>query len=152
MFAEEALMQAWCWLEFGILKEDHDAFNRLAADPEIAPHVHELGQRTDVPEIIPALDVFLVMSKIEEAPVAPLEAMSREIPVVSYDVGNMAEITSPELLVAQGDEAGFLAAAERLARDRAVRKTAGRWRVRPFALGLPRQLCCRKSRQHIATP
>jgi glycosyltransferase involved in cell wall biosynthesis len=106
-------------------ERSHDAFNRLAADPEIAPHVHELGQRTDVPEIIPALDVFLVMSKIEEAPVAPLEAMSREIPVISFDVGNMAEITSPELLVAQGDEAGFLAAAERLARDRAVRKTAG---------------------------
>lgn len=106
-------------------ERDHDAFNRLAADPEIAPHVHELGERTDVPDIIPAFDVFLVMSKIEEAPVAPLEAMAREIPVVSYDVGNMAEITAPELLVAQGDEAGFLDAAGRIARDHAGRKAAG---------------------------
>ena len=83
------------------------------------------GARQDVPAILPAFDVFLMLSNREEAPIAPLEAMARAIPTVSYVVGNMADLAPPELLFAQGDEEGVFQCLKQLAGDPELARRLG---------------------------
>lgn len=53
-----------------------------------------LGSRKDVPEILPAFDVFLLTSRSEGLPRAMLEALAVQIPVVATDVGGIAELVN----------------------------------------------------------
>lgn len=100
-------------------------FDALLAAPALTGKVLLLGERRDVAQLLPAFDVFLLMSKVEEAPIAPLEAMARAIPVVSVDVGNMAALVPPYLLFAHDDEAGVKGALCALSMDEAARADAG---------------------------
>jgi glycosyltransferase involved in cell wall biosynthesis len=97
----------------------------IVQDLEKDPLVLLAGAREDVPAILPAFDAFMMMSSREEAPIAPLEAMARAIPTVSYVVGNMADITPPELLFAQGDEDGVFQRLMQLAGDRELARRMG---------------------------
>ena len=51
-----------------------------------------LGARDDVAQILSVSDYLLLTSRLEGAPLVPLEAMSMGVPVVSTDVGNVREI------------------------------------------------------------
>jgi glycosyltransferase involved in cell wall biosynthesis len=64
---------------------------RLAKDMELHDVVHFLGARSDVPDLLPLLDVFLLTSKIEASPVSILEAQACGVPVVATRVGSVAE-------------------------------------------------------------
>jgi glycosyltransferase involved in cell wall biosynthesis len=97
----------------------------IVQDLEKDPLVLLAGAREDVPAILPAFDAFMMMSSREEAPIAPLEAMARAIPTVSYVVGNMADITPPELLFAQGDEDGVFQRLMQLAGDHELARRMG---------------------------
>lgn len=98
---------------------------RIAKALEEDPLVWLAGTRQDVPAVLPAFDAFLMLSSREEAPIAPLEAMARAIPTLSYRIGNMADVMPPELLFAQGDEDGVLECLKRLAADPELRHRAG---------------------------
>ncbi len=50
------------------------------------------GFREDVPRVLAAMDVFVLPSILESCPVALLEAMAMEVPVVATDVGAVREI------------------------------------------------------------
>lgn len=50
-----------------------------------------LGSRNDVPDLLAALDVFVLSSHMEANPVSILEAMATEIPVVAPRVGSIPE-------------------------------------------------------------
>ena len=89
-----------------LLSDASDRERTIVQGLEKDPMVLLAGARQDVPAILPAFDAFLMLSNREEAPIAPLEAMARAIPTVSYVVGNMADLAPPELLFAQGDEEG----------------------------------------------
>ncbi|MEQ1824872.1 MAG: glycosyltransferase [Pirellula sp.] len=54
-------------------------------------HVHLLGNRSDTPRLLAAMDVFALTSHNEASPVSILEALSCEVPVVSTRVGSVAE-------------------------------------------------------------
>jgi glycosyltransferase involved in cell wall biosynthesis len=72
-----------------------------------------LGQRTDVPRVLHALDVFVQSSDTEGTPNAVLEAMALETPVVATDVGGTRDLMSPDvhgLLVPRRDPAALAAA------------------------------------------
>jgi glycosyltransferase involved in cell wall biosynthesis len=53
--------------------------------------VHFLGTRSDVPQVLSAIDVLALTSHIEANPVSILEAMAVERPVVATRVGSVAE-------------------------------------------------------------
>ncbi len=52
---------------------------------------HMLGTRSDTPDILAALDVFVLTSKNEANPVSILEALATCTPVVSPNVGSIPE-------------------------------------------------------------
>ncbi|OHB81887.1 MAG: hypothetical protein A2W31_15620 [Planctomycetes bacterium RBG_16_64_10] len=64
---------------------------RLAAQLGIDRSVHFLGTRTDIPDLLAALDVFAITSDAEANPVSILEAMSAGLPVVATQVGSVSE-------------------------------------------------------------
>ncbi len=53
--------------------------------------VHLVGSRSDIPAVLSMLDAFLLTSHNEANPVSILEAMSVGLPVVSTNVGSIAE-------------------------------------------------------------
>jgi glycosyltransferase involved in cell wall biosynthesis len=71
---------------------------------------HLLGNRTDVPDLLPGFDVFLITSRSEGLPRAMLEALAARIPVVATDVGGISELvdgTRNGILCREGDQEGL---------------------------------------------
>ena len=63
--------------------------------------VHLVGERTDIPEILAASDIFVLPSRWEGLPLTIIEAMMAGLPVVASQVGGVPE------LVEEG-KSGFL--------------------------------------------
>ena len=57
----------------------------------LGDHVRLLGARDDVPELLPALDVFVLSSRYEGLPISMLEAMAAEVACVVTRVGGIPE-------------------------------------------------------------
>lgn len=73
---------------------------------DLQDDVHLLGNRSDIPEVLSAMDVFALTSHNEASPVSILEAMSVELPVVAPDVGSISQSVEhgkTGLLVPAGD-------------------------------------------------
>ncbi len=82
---------------------------RLDTDPGYWEHLQQLtlrlgleqdviytGFREDIPAILSALDLFVLASLEESCPVALLEAMAMQVPVVATDVGAVREMVVHE--------------------------------------------------------
>jgi glycosyltransferase involved in cell wall biosynthesis len=69
-----------------------DHLQQLTAQLGLTDDVIYTGFRDDIPAILSALDVFVLASIEESCPVALLEAMAMEVPVVATDVGAVAEM------------------------------------------------------------
>jgi glycosyltransferase involved in cell wall biosynthesis len=110
---------------FSATKEPMPGWREALGDAAVAGRVHIPGKRPDAVELAAAMDIFLFTSVVEEAPIAPLEAMAQEVPVVSTDVGNMADLLPAERIFAPGDVETMARAVERLARDEGLRRQAG---------------------------
>jgi glycosyltransferase involved in cell wall biosynthesis len=83
---------------------------RLIARRGLARRFLLLGQRTDVPEILPAFDVFALSSLYEGLPCAIVEAMACGLPVVATAVNSVPEIViagKNGLLARPGDPASL---------------------------------------------
>ncbi|MEO9340153.1 glycosyltransferase family 4 protein [Mesorhizobium sp. SB112] len=106
-------------------KQPMPGWNAMLADPAIAGRVHLAGHRNDAVKLLHAMDVFVCTSRREEAPIAPVEAMAVEIPVLSTKVGNMDELLAPASLFEIGDMDGMGRAVSRLAADEAMRRAKG---------------------------
>jgi len=69
-----------------------NALRRRILELKIENHVLLLGTRRDVPELLKAMDVYVMSSVSEAAPVALVEAMAAGLPCVATTAGGMVEM------------------------------------------------------------
>jgi glycosyltransferase involved in cell wall biosynthesis len=71
---------------------EREKLTALACSLGLETSVRFLGNRSDIAELLTCMNVFVLCSKTEAAPLAVLEAMACGLPVVCSDVGAMREI------------------------------------------------------------
>lgn len=101
---------------------------RLRAELGLAEHVLLTGNRGDIPDVLAAMDVFCLTSKMEASPVSILEAMSTCLPVVAPAVGSIPDAVEHEthgLLVPASDLVATAAGMLRLLGDSELRARMG---------------------------
>lgn len=95
---------------------------------KVADFVHLVGEQSDIPAYLAALDVFALSSDSEGMPLSLTEAMGVCLPMVSTRVGGVPKIITHEetgLLVEAQNQAELTAALRRLADSPELRRTMG---------------------------
>lgn len=93
--------------------------SRVAKEP-YAPHVHFVGARKDIPELLSVMDVFVFPSIREGLGIALMEAMAAGVPIVASNIAPLSEVASHEetaLLVAPRDPRALSHAVNRMLSD-----------------------------------
>jgi glycosyltransferase involved in cell wall biosynthesis len=113
---------------------ERDALTALAEEIGVGDRLSLPGWRDDARAYLATFDVFALPSRFEGFPLAVLEAMLAEVPVVASDVGSVSEAVidgETGLLVAPDDVDALASAIARLLRDgdRAALGREGRKRV-----------------------
>jgi glycosyltransferase involved in cell wall biosynthesis len=91
---------------------------RSQVERAASDHVRVLGHREDVPRLLAAADIFLLVSHREGLSFALLEAMAHGLPAIVADVPeNVEAVGDSGLAVPYGDEAALAAALRRLAEN-----------------------------------
>lgn len=67
---------------------------RICAENNISDKVHFLGGRSDVPDILDALDIFINSSLAEGLPIAVNEAMLARVPTILSDIAPLLEASN----------------------------------------------------------
>lgn len=99
---------------------ERDRLQRFRDQCRIPDKVHFLGERNDVPRLLPHFDALWSTSGYEGQSNAILEAMAAGVPVVATDISGTRELVVPDTtgyLVPVGDRAGFARCTERLLND-----------------------------------
>jgi len=100
----------------------------LARRLGLLERIHLLGRRPDMPEVLSALDVFVLPSQSEGMSNALLEAMAMELPVVATAVGGNVEVVEDGgngYLVAYPDAGAMAARVTALLGDGGLRARIG---------------------------
>jgi glycosyltransferase involved in cell wall biosynthesis len=104
------------------------ALEQLAAELGIGARVHFAGFRDDVGAVYAACDVIALTSSNEGTPVTVIEALAAGVPVVSTNVGGVADIVDDGrtgLLAPPADVDGIASQLRRLAADPEERTRMG---------------------------
>jgi glycosyltransferase involved in cell wall biosynthesis len=110
--------------------DEAERLRALARSLGVERRVHLAGFRSDVGDLLGAMDVFAVTSDREGLANAMLEAMAAGIPVVSTEVGGAREALvgggdPPAGVIVSRDGAGLGGALSRLLGEPALRETLG---------------------------
>lgn len=123
---------------------ERQALESLVAELHLTDQVRLPGYRTDIPEVLRAMDIFAFPSLSEGLPRAVMEAMAAGLPCAALDVGGNAEAVvdgETGYVVSPEDEPGFKDALVRLVKDGGLRKKLGEaGKKRAFALFNPKRL------------
>jgi glycosyltransferase involved in cell wall biosynthesis len=109
----------------GELKED---LEKLTTTLGLSSSVLMTGDRSDVPALLQAFDIFALSSQTEGYSIALLEAAASGLPAVATDVGGNSEIVQhgiTGLIARYGDASSFATALRRLAGSEAIRRQMG---------------------------
>jgi glycosyltransferase involved in cell wall biosynthesis len=105
-----------------------EEIKQAAAEAGLADDVHFVGMRPDVPDLLQAMDIFVLPSYSEGVSLALLEAMAAGLPVIATAVGGTPETVSEGvtgLLIPPRDVEALAGALERLLADSALAKKLG---------------------------
>jgi glycosyltransferase involved in cell wall biosynthesis len=110
------------------------ALEQLIGELHLQENVRILGLRTDVPDILRAIDIAACTSNFEGSPLSVMEYMDAALPLVATAVGGIPDLIEPGvhgLLVAPGDSSAMAEAIRELLRDpRRAREMGERARER----------------------
>jgi glycosyltransferase involved in cell wall biosynthesis len=113
----------------------------LCREQNIADRVHFLGKRTDIPNVLSSLDVFVLSSLREGAPISVIEAMMAGVPALLSDIPALREISDEgkyAVLFQTGDRNDLAAKLISLANDPAERSRlasrARQWALEQFGI------------------
>jgi len=111
----------------GIVRAEIEAAIEQAVPEASRRFVTLAGERRDVPQVLSALDLFVLSSRAEGLPLAIPEAMASGLPVVATAVGGIPGIVPEETgaLVTHGDPAALGAAIQRVLDDPPARAAMG---------------------------
>lgn len=65
----------------------------LCRDRNISDRVHFLGKRSDIPDVLNSLDLFVLSSRWEGSPISVIEAMMAGVPTVLSDIAPLKEVS-----------------------------------------------------------
>ncbi|MDB9347709.1 glycosyltransferase family 4 protein [Nodularia spumigena] len=102
---------------------------QLAASLGLGERVHFLGQRSDVPELMKAVDFFVFPSRYEPFGLVVIEAMASGLPVITARSTGAANLVTPAsgIVLSDSDDAeGLTQAMQLLASDRTLRQNMGK--------------------------
>jgi glycosyltransferase involved in cell wall biosynthesis len=108
---------------------------RFTHQSQVEDKVHFLGERSDVPRLMPHFDVLWLGSEYEGQSNAILEAMAAGVPVITYDIAGNRDLVVPDetgYLIPLGDRFEFTRRTDWLLSDDALCRRmgeAGRARV-----------------------
>ncbi len=100
----------------------------LAAKLGLGDRVHFLGYRSDVSEIMKAVDLFVFPSRYEPFGMVVSEAMATGIPVITASTAGASEIVTPDcgvVLADPEDTQALVVALTKLSRDQHLRSQMG---------------------------
>lgn len=115
--------------------DEREALKELAATLQLTHRVFFLGFVSNVRELLPAADVFVIPSRKEGLPFGLLEAGYAEVPIVASAVGAIPEIINDDvsgLLVPKDDIPALTTALDQI--------LVGRQRARGFAFTLKQRM------------
>ena len=124
-FADVAARRSDTWLVLAGDGPDRTALEALADRLRLRERILFLGWRSDVPAILPALDISALTSTTEALPMAVLEAMSCGVPLVATDVGDLGDVVhdgETGMLIPSGDQTALTERLGRLVADRHLRE------------------------------
>jgi len=90
--------------------------------------VHFLGLRADIPDVLGAMDVFVLSSDYEGNPLSVMEGMAAGLPVVTTAAGGVPDLLEngkEGLIVQPGDVLGLSNSMASLLRNREIRQSLG---------------------------
>jgi glycosyltransferase involved in cell wall biosynthesis len=76
------------WAGTGTLS---DRIMNVAKELDVNEHVKFLGERSDIPDLLDAADIFVLTSQFEGMPLAVMEAMAKGKPVIAAAVSGIPE-------------------------------------------------------------
>ncbi len=97
-----------------------DECRQFCDDGGIGENIHFLGRRSDVPDILSALDIFVFSSFQEGLPIALNEAMLAGVPTIVSDIPSLIEASGAgeySLVFPVGDEAALAQSVISLLKD-----------------------------------
>jgi glycosyltransferase involved in cell wall biosynthesis len=138
--------------------ENADRLARLARELGLGESFRLLGERTDIPDLVAALDVGALSSDYEGSPLSVMEYMEAGKPVVATDVGGLSDLVLDGVtgfLVEPQDPSALAGALITLLRDPELARRmgeAGRIRRREeFSIEVTAHRCGRLYEELIAT-